>query len=80
MFEFICCAMWLIWNTSCCGVFCPFFAKEPGNHLAPSTGKIKRRSKTSFNRLPFQRLATAYVLEIAEEPCVALIQQVFGGI
>lgn len=61
--------------------FCFFslsFAKEPSDRLVLSTGK--KKITFSFNHLPFQYLATACTLQIAAGPCVALIQQVFGGI
>lgn len=64
--------------------FCYSFAKELGNHLALTTEKIKEKYKKTlqipFNHLPFQHLATVHILEIAEGTCLALIQEVLGGI
>lgn len=65
--------------------FCYSFAEELGNHLAPTTEKIKEQKlkktlQIPFNRLPFQHLATVHMLGMAEGTCLALIQEVLGGI
>lgn len=65
--------------------FCYSFAEELSNHLALTTGKKKKEKNLKtpldcINHLPFQHLATVHMLGMAEGTCLALIQEVLGGI